>query len=67
MPPEETSTEKMKDFCVLIVSAVVTVALNGWLLSICASFLVPSFFLSFWQWCLIAFTVRLLVVYRPID
>jgi len=42
----------------LLVTAAIASALNGWLLSICAAFFFPSFYLAFWQWWLTAFTVR---------
>lgn len=36
--------------------------LRAWLLSICAGLLFPGILLGFWQWFLVALTVRLLVV-----
>jgi hypothetical protein len=44
---------------------VVILAVTAWrayLLSLCSSLLFPLVVLSFWQWCLIAFTFRLMVV-----
>ena len=58
LKPEKTAAEKWGEFCGLIVVAAITSALNGWLLSICAAFFFPSFYLTFWKWWLTAFTVR---------
>jgi hypothetical protein len=55
---EKTSAEKWGELCGLLVTAAIASALNGWLLSICAAFFFPSFYLAFWQWWLTAFTVR---------
>jgi hypothetical protein len=57
---KKSIAENWGEFCGLLVSAAITSALNGWLLSICAAFLFPSFYLSFWQWWLTAFTIRCL-------
>jgi hypothetical protein len=58
LKPEKTAAEKWGELYGLFVAAAITSALNGWLLSICAAFLFPSFYLAFWQWWLMAFTVR---------
>ena len=42
--------------------AFATTCLRGWFLSICAGLIFPGFALGFWQWVLIAFTVRLMIV-----
>ena len=36
-------------------------ALQAWLLSICAGYFAPSFVLGFWQWYVVAGTFRWLV------
>jgi hypothetical protein len=56
-----TTAEKWGEFCGLLVTAAICSAFNGWLLSICAAFLFPSFYLSFWQWWLVAITIRSLI------
>jgi hypothetical protein len=61
LPPEKTTAEKWGEIFGLLVSAALGSALNGWLLSICASFLFPSFFLTFPQWWLLALTFRSLI------
>lgn len=38
------------------------ICLRAWLVSICAGFLFPAFFLGFWQWVLIVATFRFLIV-----
>jgi hypothetical protein len=51
--------------CLHIVPIVVILAVTAWrayLLSLCSSLLFPLVVLSFWQWCLIAITFRLMVV-----
>jgi hypothetical protein len=58
LKPEKTAAEKSGEIFGLLVAAALSSALNGWLLSICASFLFPSFFLTFPQWWLLAFTFR---------
>ena len=58
LKPEKTAAEKWGEFSALLVTAAIASALNGWLLSICAAFFLPSFYLAFWQWWLTAFTVR---------
>ena len=60
-PPEKTTAEKWGEISGLLVAAALGSALNGWLLSICASFLFPSFFLTFPQWWLLALTFRSLI------
>jgi hypothetical protein len=61
LPPEKTTAEKLGEIFGLLVAAALGSALNGWLLSICAAFLFPSFFLTFPQWWLLAFTFRFLI------
>jgi hypothetical protein len=56
--PEKTTAEKYGELLVLMVTAAISSAINGWLLSICASFFFPLFSLAFWQWWLVAFTFR---------
>jgi hypothetical protein len=58
LKPEKTAAERWGELFGLLVAAALSSALNGWLLSICASFLFPSFFLTFSQWWLIALTIR---------
>jgi hypothetical protein len=61
LKPEKTTAEKLGEILGLLVAAALSSALNGWLLSICASFLFPSFFLTFPQWWLLALTFRSLI------
>jgi hypothetical protein len=61
LPSEKTTAEKWGEILGLLVSAALGSALNGWLLSICAAFLFPSFFLTFPQWWLLALTFRFLI------
>jgi hypothetical protein len=61
LKPEKTTAEKWGELFGLLITAAIASALNGWLLSICASFLFPSFSLAFWQWWLTAFTWRCLI------
>jgi len=58
LKPEKTTAEKWGELFGLLITAAIASALNGWLLSICASFFFPSFSLAFWQWWLTAFTFR---------
>ena len=51
--------DKLMDL-VLILSAFLTALIGGALLMWCASFAAPSFVLAYWQWCVIAITVRVL-------
>jgi len=37
------------------------ICLRSWLLSICVGWIVPGFTLGFWQWALIASTIRMLI------
>jgi hypothetical protein len=37
------------------------ICLRSWLLSICVGWIVPGFTLGFWQWVLIAITIRMLI------
>jgi hypothetical protein len=60
LKPEKTTAEKYGELLVLMVTAAIASALNGWLLSLCASFFFPAFSLAFWQWWLTAFTWRCL-------
>jgi hypothetical protein len=46
----------------LIVATTVATVWRAYLLSLCSSLLFPLVVLSFWQWCLIAITFRLMVV-----
>ena len=61
LPPEKTTAEKWGELVGLFFAAALNSALNGWLLSLCAAFLFPSFFLTFPQWWLLAFTFRALI------
>ena len=61
LPPEKTAAEKWGELFGLFLTAAIGSALKGWLLSICASFLFPSFFLTFPQWWLLAFTFRAMI------
>ena len=61
LPPEKTTAEKWGELFTFLLAAALNSALNGWLLSICASFLFPSFFLTFPQWWLLALTLRSLI------
>jgi len=61
LPPKKTAAEKWGELFGLLVAAALSSALNGWLLSLCASFLFPSFFLTFPQWWLLAFTFRAMI------
>ena len=61
LKPEKTTAEKLGELVGLFFVAALNSALNGWLLSICAAFLFPSFFLTFPQWWLLAFTFRFLI------
>jgi hypothetical protein len=61
----KTTDDLLKDFSkiageVLAIFGVMCV--RAWLLSICAGLLFPGLLLGFWQWFLVALTVRLLVV-----
>jgi hypothetical protein len=59
--PKKTAAETLGELFGLLVAAAMSSALNGWLLSICASFFFPSFLLTFPQWWLLAFTFRALI------
>jgi len=61
LPPEKTTAEKWGELFGLLIGIVTSSALNGWLLSLCAAFLFPSFFLTFPQWWLLAFTFRAMI------
>ena len=61
LKPEKTPAEKWGELFGLFLTAAIVSALNGWLLSLCAAFLFPSFFLTFPQWWLLAFTFRALI------
>jgi hypothetical protein len=58
MNSEKTAAEKWTELSVLFITAAISSALNGWLLSVCVAFFFPSFYLAFWQWWLTAFTIR---------
>jgi hypothetical protein len=58
LKPEKTAAEKWGELSGLLVTAAIVSAVNGWLLSICAGFFFPSFYLAFWQWWLTAITIR---------
>ena len=45
-----------------IVFAAMLICLRGYLLMLCASWLAPFLVLSFWQWTVIGFTIRLLLM-----
>jgi hypothetical protein len=55
------ASDSDKDLFTLLVTAAISSAISGWLLSICTPFFLPSFHLAFWQWWLTAFTIRCLV------
>ena len=61
LPSEKTTAEKWGELFGLLLTAAIGSALNGWLLSLCAAFLFPSFFLTFPQWWLLAFTFRAMI------
>jgi len=61
LKPEKTPAEKWGELFGLFLTAAIGSALNGWLLSLCAGFLFPSFFLTFPQWWLLAFTFRAMI------
>jgi hypothetical protein len=61
LKPEKTTAEKSGELFGLLIGVAIGSALNGWLLSLCAAFLFPSFFLTFPQWWLLAFTFRALI------
>ena len=61
LKPEKTPAEKWGELFGLFLLAAIVSALNGWLLSLCAAFLFPSFFLTFPQWWLLAFTFRAMI------
>jgi len=61
MTSKKTTAENLGEIFSLFVAAAVNSALNGWLLSICASFFFPTFLLTFPQWWLLAFTFRALI------
>jgi hypothetical protein len=59
------STEAVEIVGKAVAEIVVILAVTAWrayLLSLCSSLLLPLVVLSFWQWCLIAITFRLMVV-----
>jgi hypothetical protein len=58
LKPEKTAAEKWGELGGLLVTAAIVSAVNGWLLSTCAAFFFPSFYLAFWQWWLVAITFR---------
>jgi hypothetical protein len=60
LKPEKTAAEIWGELSGLLVTAAIASAVNGWLLSICAGFFFPSFYLAFWQWWLTAITIRYL-------
>jgi hypothetical protein len=57
LKPEKTTAEKWAELGGLLIAAAIVSAVNGWLLSICAAFFFPSFYLTFWKWWLTAFTI----------
>ena len=61
LKPEKTPAEKWGELFGSLIGFAIGSALNGWLLSLCASFLFPSFFLTFPQWWLLALTLRSLI------
>jgi len=67
LPPEKTPAEKWGELFGLLISVAIGSALNGWLLSLCAAFLFPSFFLTFPQWWLLAFTFRAMIAQNSSD
>jgi hypothetical protein len=58
LKPEKTAAEKWGELSGLLVTAAIVSAVNGWLLSICAAFFFPSFYLAFWKWWFTAITIR---------
>ena len=67
LKPEKTAAQKWGELFGLLISAAISSALNGWLLSLCAAFLFPSFFLTFPQWWLLAFTFRVMIAQNSSD
>jgi len=61
MSPEKTTADKWDELLRLLIAGAISSAILGWLLSICASFFFPLFYLSFWKWWLIAVTFRALI------
>ncbi len=59
MKKPETIPEKIGALAGLLTSVVLISCLRGWLLSLCAALFFPTFVLGFWQWVLLAFTIRL--------
>jgi len=61
----KTTDDLIQDFSKIageILAIFALMCLRAWLLSICAGLLFPGILLGFWQWFLVALTVRLLVV-----
>lgn len=45
-----------------LVADVLLICFRGYLLMLCASWLIPFLVLPFWQWTVIGFTIRLLLM-----
>lgn len=45
-----------------VVADFALLCLRTWLLTICMSFVLPNFTLNFWNWMLIVFTIRSILV-----
>lgn len=60
MTPSEDFATKLGRLVGLGLFAFLITCLRGWMLGLCASILFPTFTLGFWQWCLLAFTFRLM-------
>lgn len=58
MKKPETIPEQIGAFVGLLAGVFLISCLRGWLLSLCAALFFPTFVLGFWQWVLLAFTIR---------
>jgi hypothetical protein len=56
----KSSADQLLELITLALSAFTTALIGGGLLMWCASFATPSFVLAYWQWCVIATTIRIL-------
>jgi hypothetical protein len=60
--PLKLPVKQLANAIAVILATTVATAWRAYLLSLCSSLLFPLVVLSFWQWCLIAITFRLMVV-----
>ena len=44
-----------------LIGVALIICLRGYLLMLCASWLVPFLVLPFWQWAVISFTIRIMI------